>query len=458
MPEKKSALIFGAGPVGTLLALYLHRRGYNCEVHDRRPDLRLSGKEDGRSINLALSERGLHALRQIIPEEEILQTGVPMYGRMMHDTEGATSYQPYGKDGQSIFSVSRNALNLRLLQHAGKKEGVNLHFESRCNDVNFETGEAVIQDKTTGESQTIQSDLIFGADGAYSAVRGAMTKAPRYEYIQHYIEHGYKEFNIPAGPNGTWRMERNALHIWPRGNFMMIALPNPDGSFTGTLFFPFEGPLSFAGLKNTEDVTAFFKKYFADLVPLIPDAASAFFDHPLGSLVTIRSGPWVRGNALLIGDAAHAIVPFYGQGLNAGFEDVYLLDKMAAEHNLDFAAVLRPFEQSRRPDTDAISELSMQNFIEMRDLVGDRTFLLRKKIEGRLNQLFPELWVPLYTQVTFSRNPYREALESGKEHDRIMEQLMALPDVEIHWQNDEWLAEAIFRFIGNPPELESVTA
>ena len=274
-----------------------------------------------------------------------------------------------------------------------------------------------------------------------------MQKTDRFNFSQHYIEHGYKEFTLPAGAENSFQMEPNGLHIWPRGNFMMIALPNPDGSFTCTLFFPFEGPVSFASIKTEAEAKQFLESSFPDLYELIPELESAFFKSPLSSLVTIHCNPWSRANTMLIGDSAHAIVPFFGQGMNAGFEDIYLLDQFAEANGGSFSGIYKRFQKERRPDADAISELAMNNFIEMRDLVADPRFLLRKKIEARLHELFPEKWIPLYTQVTFSRVPYRQALESGKKQDVAMEKMMALPDIETRWTEPGFLEKA-FELIG----------
>ena len=446
MSEEK-ALVIGAGPVGSLLSLYLARRGVQVCLTERRPDYRSTGLHGGRSINFALTERGRHALRQIGLEEEVLKAGVPMHGRIMHNLQGQTTFQPYGKEGQSIYSVSRNALNLKLVNLAGTYPGLDLRFNARCTGVDFASNSASFLDSQSNEPFTLTADLIYGADGAFSKVRRTMQKTDRFNFSQHYIEHGYKEFTLPAGAENSFQMEPNGLHIWPRGNFMMIALPNPDGSFTCTLFFPFEGPVSFASIKTEAEAKQFLESSFPDLYELIPELESAFFKSPLSSLVTIHCNPWSRANTMLIGDSAHAIVPFFGQGMNAGFEDIYLLDQFAEANGGSFSGIYKRFQKERRPDADAISELAMNNFIEMRDLVADPRFLLRKKIEARLHELFPEKWIPLYTQVTFSRVPYRQALESGKKQDVAMEKMMALPDIETRWTEPGFLEKA-FELIG----------
>ncbi|MBS1543279.1 MAG: FAD-dependent monooxygenase, partial [Bacteroidetes bacterium] len=278
------------------------------------------------------------------------------------------------------------------------------------------------------------SDLIIGADGAFSAIRGALQMTDRFEYSQTYIEHGYKELRIPPGPNGEFQLEKEALHIWPRQRFMLIALPNPDATFTCTLFFPFEGDPSFATLETDEDISQFFQKTFPDVVPLMPTLLEDFRDNPTSSLVTIRCYPWVRNKVVLIGDAAHGIVPFFGQGMNAGFEDCRILNQLLDASGDDWEKALPEFVRLRKPDADAIAQLALDNFIEMRDLVADPDFLLRKKIEARLHELYPSQWIPLYSMVTFNDNSrYSEALQTGMRQKQIMDDVMKTPSIETKW-------------------------
>ncbi|MDX5480456.1 MAG: FAD-dependent monooxygenase, partial [Hymenobacteraceae bacterium] len=323
MTERKNIAIMGAGLVGSLLSLYLAKRGHSVHLYERRPDLRKTTVDGGRSINLALSDRGWRALKGIGIEEEVRKVAIPMYGRMMHDEEGQLTYQPYGKEGQAIYSVSRGGLNVALMNLSEPNPDITYHFSRQALDVNLRTNEVQLLNVATGVKETIQPDLLFGADGAFSVVRGAMQKTERFNYQQSYLEYGYKELTIPATADGDWALERNALHIWPRGSYMMIALPNIDGSFTCTLFFPYEGERSFSAIQNEEDLFSFFNEVFPDAVPLMPELAQDYFANPVGSLVTVKCFPWsYEGKSLLVGDACHAVVPFYGQGMNAGFEDI----------------------------------------------------------------------------------------------------------------------------------------
>ncbi|WP_246343527.1 FAD-dependent oxidoreductase [Adhaeribacter radiodurans] len=417
--------IMGAGLVGSLLSLYLAKHNYKVDIYERRNDLRQNYREYGRSINLALSDRGWKALEGVGIADEIRKVAIPMYGRMMHDLQGQLSYQPYGKDNQAIYSVSRGGLNVTLMDLVDQNPNINLHFNQQCLQADLVAGELEMLDTQNQEKHTIKTQRLFGADGAYSMVRYALQKTERYEYSQSYLEYGYKELRIAPGPNGEWALEKNALHIWPRGSYMMIALPNLDGSFTGTLFFPYEGDVSFNSLQTEADLKDFFGKIFPDALPLMPDLVADFFENPTGSLVTIKCFPWSLGDkAVLLGDAAHAIVPFYGQGMNAGFEDCTVLNQLIDEHPDDWQTIFRMFQELRKPNTDAMAELAVQNFIEMRDLVANPRFLLRKKIEGKINAQFPDKWLPLYTMVTYTHLPYSVALETGQHQDKIMKKLM----------------------------------
>ncbi|OKL40683.1 FAD-dependent oxidoreductase [Pontibacter flavimaris] len=426
MTKRKNIAIMGAGLVGSLLSLYLAKRGHKVDLYERRPDLRRNIVDGGRSINLALSDRGWRALRGIGIEEDVRQVAIPMHGRMMHDEQGTLTFQPYGKEGQSIYSVSRSGLNAALMNLSEPNPDITYHFSRQAMDVNLRTNEVQLRSLETDQTETIQPDLLFGADGAFSVVRGAMQKTERYNYEQSYLEYGYKELSIPATPEGGWAIEKHALHIWPRGKYMMIALPNLDGSFTCTLFFPYEGEPSFAAINNENDLLAFFREVFPDALPLMPTLAQDYFTNPIGSLVTVKCFPWsYEGKALLIGDASHAVVPFYGQGMNAGFEDITVLDQMLEGfEGDDWDALFKAFERSRKPNADAIADLAVMNFIEMRDKVADPRFLLRKKIEGKISAQYPDRWIPLYSMVTFTDLPYSYALAAGQQQDRIMKKVM----------------------------------
>lgn len=415
------------------------RRGYTVEVYERRPDLRKSGNYGGRSINLALSDRGFRALERVGLADAVRAVGIPMYGRMMHHQDGRLVYQPYGKEGQAIYSVSRSGLNFTLMDLAEKEAGVSLHFNHRCTEVDLRKKSISFENVATGDASTLSYQLLFGSDGAFSALRGSMMKSDRFDYSQDYLHHGYKELTILPDENGGFKMEKYALHIWPRGQYMLIALPNPDGSFTCTLFFPFEGDPSFSSLDTPEKVHAFFSEVFPDTLTLMPHLVEEYLANPTSSLMTVHCTPWTfGGHTALIGDAAHAIVPFYGQGMNCGFEDCRVLDDLLSQLGDDWSEVLPAYERLRKPDGDAIARLAKDNFIEMRDSVADPDFLLRKKIEARIFEHFPDDWVPLYTMVTFSPDiRYSEALKRGKSQERIMDEVMTMPGIHDHWETPE---------------------
>jgi kynurenine 3-monooxygenase len=428
----KSIGILGAGLVGTLLSLYLKKRGYQVKVFEKRSDLRKSNNEGGRSINLALSKRGIKALEEVGVFADVKSVLIPMEGRMMHNREGNLTFQPYGKEGQHINSVSRSVLNEHLIE-AAEQEGVQLCFDHTCTAVDLEN--TTISFEHNGKESTEHFDLVFGADGAYSQLRQAMFRTNRFNYQQFYIEHGYKELTIPPTESGDFAINPNALHIWTRGKYMLIALPNLDRSFTCTLFLPFEGDPSFERLTNKKSVQSFFEKTFADTLPLIENLDEEFFENPTSSLVTVKCYPWVKNNCVLIGDASHAIVPFYGQGMNAGFEDCFVLNKLLNEFDDNWDKTLNAYQQLRKEDGDAITDLALNNFIEMRDLVADDKFLLQKKIERHLQDAYPDKWLPLYSMVTFSDLRYSEALEIGKKQQAIMDEVMNRNDIFENWES-----------------------
>ncbi len=437
-PAKHIAII-GAGLVGSLLSIYLRKRGYNVSVYERRADMRKQNLDAGRSINLALSNRGIRALEEVGLADELRKAAIPMHGRVMHSREGKLSFLPYGKEGQFINSISRGGLN-KVLIAAAEQQGVEFHFEQRINKVDLENTSIEVNSQQS-TSDSLQFDFIIGADGAFSAVRHAMQFTDRFDFSQDFIDHGYKELHIPPGTNSTFQLEKNALHIWPRESFMMIALPNPDGSFTCTLFFPFEGSPSFSSLKTNEDINTFLSGTFPDAVALMPDALADFNTNATSSLVTMKCFPWVKNKTLVIGDAAHAVVPFYGQGMNAGFEDCFILNQLLDEHKDNWDKVLPEFQTQRKPDTDAIAQLALDNFIEMRDLVADPEFLLRKKIESKINSLYPQKWIPLYSMVTFNENiRYSEAYATGQKQKQIMDEVMSTPGIESRWEQLDFTA------------------
>lgn len=433
-------VIVGGGLVGALLATLLGRRGYRVHVYERRPDMRIFGYVGGRSINLALSDRGIRALERAGIADRILPLTIPMYGRMIHHEDSTLDFQPYGIAGQAIRSLSRALLNQRLLEIAAELPTVELHFEWRCIGVEPDIPAATFVHTATNEHRRIQCDVLIGADGAFSAVRDALHYRDRFNYCQEYLEYGYKELSIPAADGGGFRLEPNALHIWPRHSFMMIALPNTEGTFTCTLFLPFEGEISFEQLRTAEQVRAFFLRNFPDAIEHMPTLLEDFEHHPTSSLVTIRCYPWVIGRTALIGDAAHAIVPFYGQGMNAGFEDCRILDELLERFSDDWDAALAEYQRIRKPAGDAVAQLALDNFVEMRDKVADPLFLLRKKIEVLLLEHFPDLYTPLYTLVTFTPDvSYDEAYRRGQANEQIITAIMALPDIAHRWNDPAML-------------------
>ncbi len=440
--KEKHIAIVGAGLIGSLLSIYLIKRGYKVSVFEQRADMRQKGYEAGRSINLALSTRGIRALNEVGLAEELKNVAIPMHGRTMHNREGKLTYQPYGTEGQYINSISRSNLNVVLMNEA-EKLGTVLFFEHRCLSIDLEKTQLTLQRFTTNQQPTtgsseilhVKFDLIIGSDGAFSAVRQAMQITDRFNYSQEYIKHGYKELHIPAGDASQFKLDKNSLHIWPRESFMMIALPNPDRSFTCTLFFPFEGGLSFESLDTKSKVKSFFESTFPDAIHLMPHYLNDFYANPAASLVTITCYPWVKNNTLLIGDAAHAIVPFYGQGMNAGFEDCRILNDLLNEFDDDWTKVLLAFQFLRKPDADAIAQLALDNFTEMSDLVADENFLLRKKIEAKLHLLYPQQWIPLYTMVTFKDDiRYSQAYSIGQKQKKIMDKVMKQPHIAERWE------------------------
>jgi kynurenine 3-monooxygenase len=434
---KKEVTIVGAGLVGSLLSIYLSKRGYKVTIYERRGDMRTASMSAGKSINLALSDRGIKALEDVGIMEEIREISIPMHGRFLHNSDGSNAYQAYGKEGQFINSVSRGALNKKLMDLA-EAQGVKIFFNQQCKTIDWKKNEITFEDQTNAQLLTFNFQLLFGSDGAFSAARLAhQLQHNRFQYQQYYIDFGYKELTIPAGNNGDFLMEKNALHIWPRGNYMLIALPNTDGSFTCTLFFPFEGATSFASIDTKEKLHIFFKSTFKDAYELMPTLADDFFNNPTSSLVTVKCFPWVRDNRFaLIGDAAHAIVPFFGQGMNCGFEDCRVLNTLIDQHNEDWTKILDEYQTLRKPDGDAIAELALNNFIEMRDKVADSKFLLQKKIEAAFSKKHPDKWLPAYSQVTFSPQiRYSDALKNSIQQETIMQQVMKMEGIENNWED-----------------------
>jgi kynurenine 3-monooxygenase len=414
--------IVGGGLSGSLLAIYMAKRGFEVNLFERRPDMRKASIYQGKSINLALSTRGLNALSKIGLDAEILSDAIPMYGRMMHSKAGELSYHPYGKDGQAINSVSRGRLNVKLIELADEFPNITLHFNSRCVDVDIDKSIATFE-LEDGSHKTVQSDRIIGTDGAFAATRGKLQISDRFNYSQQYLHVGYKELVIPAGENNSFLMEKNALHIWPRGSFMMIALPNPAGDFTCTLFVPYE---KFDSVKTDAEIQQFFEEEFADAVPMMPTLLEDYKQNPVGSLVTVKCYPWVKSDKLaLMGDAAHAVVPFYGQGMNCSFEDVVVFDSMIEKYGDDWKTIFDEYQKERKPNADAIADLAVQNYYEMADKVGDKHFLHKKHIEHDLTELYPDKFKSQYELTTFSLTGYKYALDMGKKNDALLEKIIA---------------------------------
>ncbi len=435
----EKVVIVGAGLVGSLWAVYMSKAGYDVTIYERRPNIRLADISAGKSINLALSTRGWKALDTVGIGDEIRKMAIPMTGRIMHDLDSNLTYQPYGKEGQAIYSISRGGVNAKMMDLAEEHGNTTIKYGLQCMNVDIEEGVIHLKDTNTGEIITDKADLIFACDGAFSAVRyNALQKLDRFNFSQNYVDDGYREILLPANADGTHQLDKNALHIWPRGRFMLIALPNEDGSYTCTLFMPHENhENAFDRLNSKAAVDNFFKSTFPDFYELMPNIADAWEDHPLSSLAIVRCYPWTVGKVALMGDAAHATVPFYGQGMNSGFEDCSIMWELMQEHGRDWKKIFSEYQISRKPNGDAVQDLSIHNYHVMRDFVGDPEFLLQKKIEARFSEKHPDKWMPLYSQVSFSNIPYSEALEVGKRQDALMKKIMTTPNINDIWDSQE---------------------
>ncbi len=431
MNKEDNILIIGAGLCGSLLALRLGQRGYNVRVLEMRKDLRKENINSGRSINLALSDRGLKAMRMVGIENKVKPLCISMHGRMIHDQNGKTFLSNYsGREGEYINSISRGQLTALLMDEAEALENVTIEFNKKCKEVDFANKTAIFRDTETGGEVEINANVIFGTDGAGSALRKSYTLSKRFlfSYSQNYLTHGYKELSILPYKNGGFKINKNALHIWPRGDFMIIALPNLEGSFTVTLFLSYdEGEFNFNNLKTPKRVEKFFNKEFPDLLELMPNLMDDFFKNETSPLGTVKCSPWhYKGNSLLLGDAAHAIVPFYGQGMNASFEDVVEFDKILEKHKGNWEKTFSAFEKSRKKDTDAIADLANENFHEMRDHVASEIFQEKRKLEMALEKQFPKKYASKYSMVTFKENMgYNEAMVKGRAQDKALLNMIA---------------------------------
>lgn len=435
MKKEQNILIIGAGLCGSLLALRLGQRGYNVTVYEMRPDLRRTDISAGRSINLAFSDRGNKAIKLVGLEDKVKELCIPMNGRMLHDKEGNTFLSNYsGRDYEYINSISREKLNSLLLTEAEKHENVKIHFNKKCNSVDFENATAHFEDYTTKDAFIEDADCIIATDGAGSALRRSyyLERKFLFSFSQEYLTHGYKELAILPTETGDYKTYKSALHIWPRGDFMVIALPNLDGSFTVTLFLSYaEGEYNFNNLTTPEIVTEFFQKEFPDALALMPNLVDDFFENPTAPLGTVKCSPWhYKGNTLLMGDSAHAIVPFYGQGMNASFEDVVEFDKVLDQNLESWEATFKAYEKNRKKDTDAIADLAIDNFHEMKDHVGQAIFQEKRKIEMALEKEFPDDYSSKYSLVTFNEHiGYREAMLRGRAQDKAILNMLSDGDI-----------------------------
>ncbi|MEP3208528.1 MAG: NAD(P)/FAD-dependent oxidoreductase [Maribacter sp.] len=432
----KNIAIIGSGLVGSLLAIYLKRLGHEITVFDRRPDIR-NVEFSGRSINLAMSNRGWKTLREIGLEDEIKKIAIPLDKRAMHVVGQAEYYQKYGKEGEAIWSISRGVLNRKMIDLA-ENAGVTFKFEEKVWDVDLPEAKLFTGATEKGEWKEYQFDIVFGCDGAFSRVRHKMQRRSRFDYSQDFIDVGYKELTIPPNDDGTHKLDKNSFHIWPRGKFMLIAMPNLDGSFTCTLFMPFEGEVSFDSITTKEKAKTFFSSYFPNVMQVMDDLMEDFFKNPTSAMVTMKCYPWTYWDKVaLVGDSAHAVVPFYGQGMNAGFEDIYMLNHIIKKYGDDWETIFQEYQKERKPNADAIAELSYRNFVEMSSKTADPKFLLQKKIEKHFSNKYPEKWIPAYSRVTFSEKPYAEALAIGDEQEKIMREVMQMPNIEEKWASKE---------------------
>ena len=446
MQQSKNIAIVGSGLVGSLLAIYLRKAGHRVTIFDRRPDVR-KVEFSGRSINLAMSNRGWSALQRIGLEDEIRKIALPLDKRAMHVNDKPLYFQKYGKEGEAIYSISRGILNRKMIDLA-EEAGAVFRFEEKVWDIDLNQAKIYTGTAETTPWTEYKFDLIFGADGAFSRVRHKMQRQSRFNYSQHFIDVAYKELTIPANPDGSHKLDHASFHIWPRGKFMLIAMPNLDGSFTCTLFMPFEGEISFESINTEAKAERFFEEYFPDIKEDIANLKNDFFKNPTSAMVTIKCFPWRYDDKIaLIGDSAHAIVPFYGQGMNAGFEDISVLFDKMEEYGDDWDKIFSEYQIARKPNSDAIAELSYRNFVEMSSKTANPKFLLQKKIEKKFAENHPSAWVPLYSRVTFSAHPYAEALKIGDKQEKIMAEVLKIPNIETKWDSVE-IEERILELLG----------
>lgn len=414
-------VIIGSGMGGSFLAVYLSRLGCEIEIYERRPDIRRESGQEGRSINMTLATRGLIALEEVGLLDAVMAETLPLKGRMIHDLDGTRTFQPYGKGGgEVIHSIKRDKLNVALMNAAHDLPNVKMFFNKRCTSIDKQNGLVNLQDERTGETQCVKADIIVGADGAFSTIRQQMQRGVRAHYKQDFLDWGYKELCIPPGPRNTHQMEGDALHIWPRGDHMLLAMPNADGSFTCTCILPFEGESSFASTKTPDDIVRLFSTWFPDALPLLPNLVNEFTTNKIAEMITTHTHPWYyKDRVVLVGDACHAVVPFYGLGMNAAFEDCAVLSDCLSRCTGDLEATFAEYQSLRKPHTDVLAGLSKQNFIELREKVESPLFVARKKVEVVLNRVLPWAWVPLYSMMSHTTLPYAEALRRSEKQNRV---------------------------------------
>jgi kynurenine 3-monooxygenase len=428
--KSKNIIILGAGLAGTLMAIRLAQRGHQIELYEKRPDLRSADISAGRSINLALSDRGLKALRMVGLEDKAKSLVIPMHGRLIHPIDGPTKLYKYsGRSNEWINSISRPGLNALLLNEAEKHANITLHFDAAAEKIDTSANKIIFSQAYGPKEIDVADKLVIGADGAGSALRKSYQKRSneiRFNFSQTFLDTGYKELCLPSGKNGSYQIEKNALHIWPRDGFMMIALPNLDGSFTVTLFMPFEGDNGFDALNDDTKIQRFFEDNFPDVIDFFPDLIEQFHSNPSSSLGTIRCYPWLLSKKyLLLGDACHAIVPFYGQGMNCAFEDCVVLDEYISRYADDWPAIFDAYQKERKIDADAIATLAEDNFYEMRDATADPVFNKKRQIELRMESEYPQYYSK-YSLVTFREElPYHKALAKGRAQDKLLMEIAA---------------------------------
>ena len=431
-------IIVGAGLVGSLLSIYLARAGFKVHIYERHQDPRQNNRKPGRSINITLCERGFHALDKVGLGNSVREFCIPVYGRTIHAQNGELTYQPYGNNREAIYSIERGQLSGILLNFVEAEENIKCHFNQKCLDIDLPTTTLKLCNSETGEISQVQGERIFAADGAYSIVRQKMQRLKRFNYSQEYLDQGYKEIIIPARKDGNWALDKNSLHIWPRDNFMLIGFPNLDGSFTLSLHLPYEGTISHNSVASYQDLYHLFKTYFLDVLPLVESSLKDYFNHPPEAMITIKCYPWTyQDKVALIGDASHAIFPSYGQGANSGFEDCQVFQECLEKHPGNWRAIFKEYETLRKPNTDAIADLCIEHFTILRKLVGDPKFILKSKIERKLQELYPN-YASLYHNISFTCMPYLEALNLEQMQQSIINKIAEIDQIEDKLNNSNF--------------------